>query len=162
MNFRFVNDDFKVNVFIQSCSALCNFMANGTEAWRIKNTNFPAKYMNSRSPSHWNIHQVSVRSASCETIAGVLVFQGCTIMRNVIAYSIVHVVQSQFCKLLFFCIFYINVMFASILISNTTTHHLNDGVTDYYKISWFCSHQSSCLIYYPILSILDSKWLFLQ
>ena len=41
------------------------------------------------------VHGVSVRSASCETIAGVLVFQSFTIMRNVIAHSIL--VQSEFC-----------------------------------------------------------------
>ena len=137
-----------------------NFMANGTEAWRIKNTNFPAKYMNCRSPSLWNIHQVSVRSASCETIAGVLVFQGCTIMRNIIAYMLFKV---NFVSFFFFCIFYMNVMFASILISNTTTQltlmmelQIITKFHGFVLIKVLLCHNS------PILSILDSKLVFLQ
>ena len=34
------------------------FTANWLEARTIKYTNFPAKYMNSRSKLHWNIHVV--------------------------------------------------------------------------------------------------------
>ena len=40
----------------------------------------------------------SVRSASRDTIAGVLVFQSCTIMRNIIEHSILSLVPSGFCK----------------------------------------------------------------
>ena len=64
----------------------------------VKYTDFQAKYMNSCSKLHWNIHWVPVRSASCETITGVMVFQSCTIMRNVIAHIIL--VQSEFCSFL--------------------------------------------------------------
>ena len=35
-----------------------SFTANWLEARTIKYTNFPAKYMNSRSKLHWNIHVV--------------------------------------------------------------------------------------------------------
>ena len=62
-------------------------MANGWIGGMIKYTNFPTKYINSHSQIHWNIHQISTRSASRETITGVLVFQSCMIMRNV-AHSI--------------------------------------------------------------------------
>ena len=82
------------------------FMANWTEARTSKYTNFSAKYMNSRSQIHWNIHRASVGSASCETIAGVLVLvlQSCTFMRNIKAHSIL--VQSEFC-----CCFFCFVLF---------------------------------------------------
>ena len=64
--------------------------ANWLEARTIKYINFPAKYLN-----FIEIYmKFYVRSASRETIAGVLVFQSCSIMRNIIAHSIL--VQSEF------------------------------------------------------------------
>ena len=42
----------------QFCLSDVNFTPNWLEGRTIKYTNFPAKYMNSRSKLHWNIHVV--------------------------------------------------------------------------------------------------------
>ena len=117
---RMIKSTILKSNYMYTCT---KFTANWTEARTIKYTNFLAKHMNSLSKLHWNIHGVPIRSVLCEIVNGVLVFQSCTIMQNVIVHSVPF--QIEFWKFLTFMIFFgifpINDMFESILILNTTT-----------------------------------------
>ena len=67
-------DENGVNSHNDLILRIITFMANLKEANAIKYTNFPTKFMNTRSKIHRKIHRVFVRSVTHETIARVLLF----------------------------------------------------------------------------------------
>ena len=57
--FRLFNvTEYNFTISVTKFALFMSFTANWLEARTIKYTNFPAKYMNSRSKLHWNIHVV--------------------------------------------------------------------------------------------------------
>ena len=99
------------------------FTANWFEARMIKYTNFPAKYMNSRSKLHWNIHVVlCLVSVTWNNRWGIGISELCDHAEH---HSTFNSSPKYFVNYLllwyFFGIFPINVVSASILTSNTTT-----------------------------------------
>ena len=82
----------RCNAFRRNALAnmLRSFTANWLEGRTIKYTNFPGKYMNSRSKLHWNIHvvlcQVGVTWNNCWGIGIPEVARSCPIL-----------VQGEFC-----------------------------------------------------------------
>ena len=97
------------------------FTANWLEARTIKYTNFPAKYMNSRSKLHWNIHVVLCQvGVTWNNRWGI----GIPELRD---HAERHSTFNSSPKWILFIIYYffgifpINVVSASILTSNTTT-----------------------------------------
>ena len=101
-----------------------HFIANWLEGRTIKYTNFPAKYMNSRSKLHWNIHVVLCQvSVTWNKRWGI----GIPEMHDHAERHSAFNTSSKWIMLIFlllwyfFGIFPINVMFASILTLKTST-----------------------------------------
>ena len=100
------------------------FTANLLEARTFKYTNFPAKYMNSRSKLHWNIHVVL-----CEVGVtwnnrwgiGISELRDHAERHSTFNSSPKWILLIIYFFDIFFGIFPINVVSASILTSNTTT-----------------------------------------
>ena len=100
-------------------------IANWLEGRTIKYTNFPAKYMNSRSKLHWNIHVVLCRvSVTWNKRRGI----GIPELHDHAERHSTFNTTSKWISLIFyyfydifFGIFPINVMFASILTLKTST-----------------------------------------
>ena len=110
-----------------SMAILKNFfksVANWLEGRKIKYTNFPAKYMNSRSKLHWNMHvvlcQVSVTWNKHWGI-GIPELHNHAERHSAFNTSSKWILLIFYFYVIFFGIFPINVMFASILTLKTST-----------------------------------------
>ena len=104
---------------------LCCFTANWLEAQTIKYTDFQAKYMNSRSKLHWNIHVVLCQvGVTWNNRWGIAILE---LRDHAERHSTFNsspkwiLLIIYFYYIFFFGIFPINVVSASILTSNTTT-----------------------------------------
>ena len=139
------------------------------EGRTIKYTNFPAKYMNSRSKLHWNKHVVlCLVSVTWNNHRGI----GIPELRDRVERHSAFNSSSMWILLLFYFYDILGVFYPLIKCMQVywyQHHHqtgLNNEVIDYYKILFFLfikvlfSH--NFLIYYPIFTILVLKWLFLQ
>ena len=112
--------------FAKRCGSTCVLAYAWLRAWgrTIKYTNFPAKYMNSRSKFHWNIHVVLCQvSVTWNKRRGI----GIPELRDHAERHSAFNTSSKWNSLIFyfydifFGIFPINVMFASILTLKTST-----------------------------------------
>ena len=93
--------------------------ANWTEARTMKYTNFLAKYINSPSKLHWIIHVVLCQvSVMCNNRLGIGISE---LQDRAEPHSAFNTTSKWILLVFNFYIFPISVMFANILISNTTT-----------------------------------------